>query len=339
MKKTIRISGLALALICLSYTINSQAQNNATSNASNLEYEELFKAKKYAEVEKLANSKLAINPNLASALTAKVSAILSLNNEARFDEAQKIAEHCIQTNPNDSECHESLGNLLGTKAVRKGIMSSLGSAGTIRDSFKKAIELDPKNYSARNSLLQFYLQAPGIVGGSNSKARDLISNVQKINPAIGTILQARYDVYKEDFAKAESSLLALNTTGQEEAYKMQRSTLLQISNRYINEKQFPQAQKLLLELDKRYPNYFAVSYSLGRLHQEQGNQKEATTYLEKALAIEANAYVHHGLGKAYAALNDKVKAINNLEKALSFNPSLNKTELSKAQDLLKQLKS
>ena len=331
MKKIIQLSGLSLALICMSYSFNSYAQSD--------EYEELFKAKKYAEIEKLANSKLASNPNLASALVAKINVILSSNADSRFDEAQKIAEQCIKTNPSNSECHESLGSILGTNAMRKGVMSSLGSAGTIRDSFKKAIELDPKNYSARNSLLQFYLQAPGIAGGSNSKARDLISDTQKVNPAIATILQARYDIYKEDFSKAQNSLLALKTAEQDEAFKMQRGTLIQISNKLIAEKEYANAQKLLLELDKRYPNNLGVNYAFGRLYQEQGNNKDALGYFEKANTIEANAYTFHRLAKAYAALNDKVKAIQNLEKALQFSPSLDKTELSNAQNLLKQLKS
>lgn len=129
------------------------------------EYDALFKAKKYAEVERMATAKLATDPNDAAALLAKVNVILNEGKASRLDEGAKLAEQCIAAHPKHSECHEALGNTLGVKAQKSGILSAIGYVGKIRDSFKTAIEVNPQNFSARGSLMQFYLQAPGFVGG------------------------------------------------------------------------------------------------------------------------------------------------------------------------------
>ena len=41
--------------------------------------------------------------------------------------------------------------------------------GEVRDSFEKAIALNPKHIEARWALIELNLQLPGIVGGSESK--------------------------------------------------------------------------------------------------------------------------------------------------------------------------
>ena len=61
--------------------------------------------------------------------------------ETRLDEAVKLAEQCIAAHPQKTECHEALGNALGTKAMMGGIMSAIGYASNIRDAFKKTLAL------------------------------------------------------------------------------------------------------------------------------------------------------------------------------------------------------
>jgi tetratricopeptide (TPR) repeat protein len=137
------------------------------------EYSAPLKAKKYAEVERMSNAKLSAEPNNADALIAKSKAILAQNVESRFDEAAKLAEQCIAAHPQRSDCHEALGEALGSKAMAGGIMSAIGYAGKIRDAFQKAVELDTNNLTARSSLQQYYVMAPGIAGGSTDKAQSL----------------------------------------------------------------------------------------------------------------------------------------------------------------------
>lgn len=308
------------------------------SSANAHEYDGLIRAKKYAEAEKAVAAKLATEPNNPDALAAKTDLILVEGKDSRLDEAAKIAEQCIAANPKNSECHESLGNTLGTKAQKGGVMSAISYVGKIRDSFKKAVELDPNNFSARSSLMQFYLQAPGFVGGGTGKAKDLVIDTIKFSPAAGALLQASLDLHDDNFDRASSGALAVNTSGSESLARQQRNILTNIGHALINEKKYTESEKIFRELTQRFPEAVHGYFGLGKVLLEQGKAKEAIPQLEKSFVIDASAGILYRMGKAWQALGDKAKAIAAFEKALSFKPDLTKKARSDAEDQLKALK-
>lgn len=302
------------------------------------EYSAQMKAKKYAEVERSANAKLQSDSNNADALIVKTELILREGTETRLEEAAKLAEQCIAAHPQNSECHEALGNVLGTKAMMGGIMSAIGNAGKIRGSFQKAVELDPKNYSARASLLQFYLQAPGIAGGGKDKAQTLILETMKVSAAAGTLLQANFDLSEDKFAKAETAALTANPAGSDSLADMQRGVLAGLGHTYIKEKKYADSERLFKEISRRYPERAEGAYGMGKSLQEQGKPKEAISYLEQAIAPDASAYAYYRMGKCQQALSDKSKALLAFEKALAFKPELSKKIKAEVEDQLKALK-
>ena len=302
------------------------------------DYSAAIKAKRYAEVEQAANAKLAADPINADALIARVDLITTQVQEARLDEAVKLAEQCIAAHPQKSECHEALGNAMGTKAMMGGIMSAMGYATNIRDAFKKAVELDAKNLDARFSLLTYYQQAPGIVGGGSGKAKELAADTNKVNPEAGKLMQAAIALADEDFAKAEALALSANPKGADVLLETQRSTLVTIGTQYARSKQYLEAQRVFTDLEKRYPDSNWGAYGLARVLQEQGKHQEALPLFERALSVEAAAHIHYRLGQSLQAVNDKGHAIAAYEKALSFKPALGKKQRSDAQDQLKTLK-
>lgn len=303
------------------------------------EFEPLLKAKKYAEAERAVAAKLVSEPNNPDALVAKTDLILIEAKDNRLDEAVKIAEQCINANPKSSDCHEALGNVLGTKAIKGGVMSALGYVGKIKDAFKKAVELNPSNFSARSSLLQFYLQAPGIAGGSTSKAKDLIVDTIKISPAAGALLQANFDLADDNYQRAMTSALAVNTNGNEELGKIQRGILSNVGHVLINEKKYADADKVFSEVAQRFPDSAIGSFGLGKNLQEQGKHKEAIPHFEKSINIDPTAAAFYRLAKAQQASGEKAKAISNFEKSIGFRPELPKKMRSDAEDQIKNLKS
>lgn len=303
------------------------------------EYEALIKAKKYAEIEKATSAKLSSEPNNPDALVARTELILIEGKESRLDEAVKLAEQCIAANPKNSECQEALGNTLGTKAMRGGVMSAISYVGKIRDSFKKAIELDPSNFSARSSLMQFYLQAPSFVGGGTGKAKDFIVETIKYSPAAGALLQASLDLHEENIERASSVALAVNTSNSEALAKHQRNVLANIGHTLINDKKMTEAEKIFRELCSRFPDSSLGFYGMGKALQEQGKHKDALTFLEKSMLVDASANALYRIGKAWQTLGDKVKAVAAYEKALGFKPELSKKIKSEVEEQLKALKS
>jgi tetratricopeptide (TPR) repeat protein len=302
------------------------------------EFSALIKAKKYLEVERAISTKLTVDPNHVDALLAKVDLILIESKVSRLDEGVKIAEQCIASHPKNSECHEALGNVLGIKAQKGGMMSGISSLGKIRDSFKKAIELDPKNYSAAHSLMTFYLEVPGLMGGNNSKAKEVIANTQKVSPAAASLLQAKFDLKDDKFESARTTALAANGNTVPAIAQLQNDVLLEIGQTLVKENKLLDAEKMFREVIQRFPDSSVAYLGLGRSLQELGKPKEALPHLEKSLSLEASAGVFYRLGKTWQAIGEKAKAIAMYEKSLAFSPELGKKTRADAEDQLKVLK-
>lgn len=310
----------------------------ASSLAQAHEFSAAIKAKKFAEVEQAASAKLAADPKHADALIARVDLIVAQGQEARLEEGLKLAEQCIAAHPQKSECHEALGNVLGTKAMMGGMVSAIGFATKIRDAYKKAVELDSNNLDARFSLLSYYQQAPGIVGGGSGKAKDLAADTGKVNPEAGKLMQAAIELADEEFAKAEALALSANPAGLEALTDAQRSTLISVATQYARNKKFGDAQRVFSDIEKRFPDSYWGTYGQARVLQEQGKHQEALPLLARALGVEAAAHIHYRLAQSLQATSDKGRAIAAYEKALGFKPGLSKKLRSDAEDQLKTLK-
>jgi tetratricopeptide (TPR) repeat protein len=309
-----------------------------TQSAQAHEYSALIKAKKYAEAERAISSKLATDANYADALVAKVDLILIAGKVTQLDEGVKLAEQCITNNPKNSECHEALGNVLGIKAEKGGMMAGISSLGKIRDAFKKALALDPKNFNAANSLMTFYLEVPGLIGGSNSKAKDVIAETQKVSPAAANLLQAKFDLKDEELEKAKNGVLAVNSSGNPVIAQLQNEIAIDIAQTFVKEKKFLDAEKMFREVIQRFPDSAVAHLGLGRSLQEQGKAKEALPHLEKSLSMENTGAALYRLGKTWQALGDKTKAISFFEKALAFTPALSVKTRADAEEQIKLLK-
>ncbi len=302
------------------------------------EYSALVKARKYAEVERAINSKLATDANYADAMLAKIDLILIEANVARLDEGVRLAEQCIASNPKNSECHEALGNVLGIKAEKAGMMAGMNSQGKIRDAFRTALVLDPKNFSAASSLMTFYLEVPGLMGGSNSKAKDLVAEIQKVSPAAASLLQAKFDLKEENFEKAKRGVWAADHGGNVVVAQLQNEIAVEIAQTLVKNKKFVEAEKMFRDVIQRFPESAVAYLGLGRSLQEQGKVKEALPPLEKSLSMEVTGAVFYRLGKTWQALGDKTKAVAFFEKAWAFTPALSAKTRADVQEQLKLLK-
>lgn len=69
---------------------------------------------------------------------------------------------------------------------------------------EKGVELDPGDPDARESLLQYYLQAPGFMGGSTEKAGEQAKALERIDPYRGLMAQAQIASRRKDAKGAEA---------------------------------------------------------------------------------------------------------------------------------------
>src|SRR4029077_16106813 len=75
-----------------------------------------------------------------------------------------------------------------------------------------AVQLDEKNFSARQALIEYYCSAPGIVGGGEEKAKPEIAKLESLDAAEWHYAAGNCRRQKKDFAAADSEFkLALES--------------------------------------------------------------------------------------------------------------------------------
>jgi Flp pilus assembly protein TadD len=120
-----------------------------------------------------------------------------------WDRAESACRKATALDPGNNRFHLWLGRVYGEKADRTNFLSAAGLAGKVRGEFERAVQLDPKDLDARLDLAEFYLSAPGIVGGGEQKARQQAQAIGAINPAREHWVYARIAERKDDPARAE----------------------------------------------------------------------------------------------------------------------------------------
>ncbi|MDB6115891.1 MAG: Tetratricopeptide repeat protein [Lacunisphaera sp.] len=169
----------------------------------------LLRDHKLAAAEAAANSLVAANPTdaVAQALLGSV-AIAKDDAEAAVAAYEQAAELA----PADGDLQRQLGDAYGFAAQKAGMLSKMGFAKKCRVAYEKAVELDPKNLNARSSLMGFYQQAPGLMGGGMDKAYAQAAAIRRLDATRGRLAYATLysgeKKYAEAFAEFDEVLKA-----------------------------------------------------------------------------------------------------------------------------------
>ncbi len=125
-----------------------------------------------------------------------------------WDRGIPACERARNLDPQKSLYHLWLGRIYGEKAGRVGFLSAAGLAKKVRGSFERAVELDPRSWEAHSVLAEFYLEAPGMVGGGKDKAREQADALLPLKPGMAHWILARIAEKNKDMAGAERELHA-----------------------------------------------------------------------------------------------------------------------------------
>lgn len=123
--------------------------------------------------------------------------------EERWDAAVSECERAANLNPNSSLNQLWLGRAYGEKADHSSWFTAIGLAKKTRIAFEKAVELDPKNVEARSDLSEYYIEAPGFLGGGTDKAATQANVIEKLEPATAYWIRARIAEHDKRNSEAE----------------------------------------------------------------------------------------------------------------------------------------
>lgn len=302
------VAGALLALAA-----SASAQNGDSGIVS-------FNAHRYADARRELESAIRAHPNDARAhhYLGRIAM-----NETRFGDAITHLQKAAELEPSAAEHQILLGRAYGQMAVRSGLTRKFGLAKRARAALERAVELDPASIEARSGLIQFHLLAPGLVGGSSSKARAHAAEIAKRSPFRGALARAwiaedrkKYDEaareYRDAIAQAPDSLISYWGLAQ----LWQRGA------------RFDSSFALMDDLIRRRPDAMPAYYYYGRAASLSGQHlPEAVQALERYIAYEPHegdpprSSAHYRLGLVYERMGDRGKAKQEFERSLSIEPT------------------
>lgn len=99
-----------------------------------------------------------------------------------FKAAADAFERAVSLAPENSDYMLWLGRTYGRRAESNWLTAG-ANASKARQCFEKAVALDPKNREAVNDLFDYYLNAPGFLGGGLDKAEGIANRIREERPA------------------------------------------------------------------------------------------------------------------------------------------------------------
>lgn len=200
--------------------------------------EKLFKDGKYDQAQTIFENLLKENPS--NLKTIEYLGDIAYSNKS-WDVAIRYYQKLKQLKPNEADYYYKYGGALGTKAKFANKFIALGMIGDVRKSFEKAIELDPKHIDARWALVSLYIQLPGIVGGSESKAIKYSNELLKLSPVDGFLTRGTIEEYFKRYSNAEQQYKKAIAAGST------KTGAKMLANLYKNKMNQPEKAKLVLQ--------------------------------------------------------------------------------------------
>ena len=108
-----------------------------------------------------------------------------------WDRSIAAAQKAVTLDPNSSAYHLWLGRAYGNKAEHSSWFTALTLARKTRSEFEKAVQLDAANADARSDLAEYYMEAPGFLGGGSDKARAEAQQLETYNAGAAHWVTAR----------------------------------------------------------------------------------------------------------------------------------------------------
>lgn len=246
--------------------------------------ETLHLAGKPAELQRLATQRLAAQADDAQAVLALAVTALAGSDAGARQTALTRAEGCVQRLPQAAACHYALGTVLGVQAMSEGMLKAARSAGVVKTALIQAQALEPNWYPARSALVEFYLVAPGMMGGSASKATALAAGAPQ--PEQVRALQARLAMQD---GKPEALLLLLtpllSATDPEVASDV-RQWATQAAFGLFSEGQAVKAQGYFERLSQDRPGHAMGPFGLARVRSEAGAYDDAVKLFELSATLK-----------------------------------------------------
>lgn len=198
-----------------------------------------------------------------------------------YKKAADAFERAIAIDPRNSDNFLWLGRTYGRRAEIAFPLAAPALAVKARLNLEKAVELNPQNWDAVDDLFDYYLNAPGFLGGGADKAAHVADKVAAHDAAQAAFDRARIAERDKRFGDAEQHLRRAA-----ELAPQQVSRLLHLATFLARRGRYEESDRMFEKAFAAAPKSPAVTYSRARsLIDSNRNLPEARELLTKYLAM------------------------------------------------------
>jgi tetratricopeptide (TPR) repeat protein len=201
---------------------------------------------------------------------------------ADYKKATEALEKALALDPANSDINLWLGRAYGRRAETSNPLSAPGHATRARRYFEKAVQLDPTNLEAQSDLFEYYLQAPGFLGGGLDKAAATAAEMGRLNAAEGYSAEAKLDEKRKEYGRAEEHLRRAI-----EIAPKQVGRLLDLAQLLTRQGRFSEADQNLAKAVQLAPDNPRVIYGRAEIYvKSKRNLSEARDLLKRYLSLD-----------------------------------------------------
>ena len=174
-----------------------------------------------------------------------------------------------------------LGRAYGLRAESASVFTAPGYASKAHRYLERAVELDPRNLEALSDLFDYYLEAPGFLGGGMEKAQRTAAQMAQVSPAEGYLSQAKLAEKRREYSKAEGHLRSAIEAAPQEIGK-----LIELARFLVRQGRVQEADQSLARAEKIAPGSPTLLLAKADLYIKTGRKPQAREILKRFLSAQ-----------------------------------------------------
>ncbi len=197
----------------------------------------------------------------------------------QFKQATENFQKATSLDPKNSDYALWLGRTWGRRAEAASPITAPVAAGRARTCFELAVKLDPRNQEAVNDLFDYYLNAPGMLGGGLDKAAAVAKHIAELDEAEGHFAQAQLADRRKQYDAAEQQLRRAMA-----AAPRQVGRVIDLARYLAKRGRVQESDAVFAQAEKIEPRSPKLMYSRARTYVEtKRNLEQAKKLLEQYL--------------------------------------------------------
>ena len=259
---------------------------------------------------------------------SELLALTKLHNEkGDYEKSVDYGERAVEALPGSSEAHLAYAIALKIKLNQISRMKGMLVIGSYKSALRKALELDPQSVDARVEQIGFFIHAPGVIGGSETKAQEKIDSLKSTHWQEAMFMQAELhheqeqteaalEIYRKMIERdpaapraRQALAFALQSDGNyreadrhfgvllgmDDAERSMMARYQLARSRILGKYELPKAVEYLLGYLEQFsasirnlPSESSAYWRLGLAYEQLGRTTEARTALERAVALDGD---------------------------------------------------